>query len=389
MKDVRRLLAIGTAREGIGFGRVFHELLTGLKSSWAIFQLETQYRMDRHVPWPVVHTWSRFDQVVSHDDLRSFEGLVPDAVLIMTEVWSAARIAKVVKEIFPDTRVVAYCPVDGPLQSSVELSDMGFLDGLAVFTEFAKIAVEEKLNKPHNKSPMVAVVPHGISLSSFFPLGGDSTSLRRKLAYQGYPLPVSNNAFVVSNANQNTSRKRLDLTMTAFAIFAEGKGSDVQLCLHAGWRHLGVNVHVLARELGIEPRLVMTTNCRDHPCLTDIELNCIYNYADVSINTSVAEGWGLVAFEQAAAGSAQLLSATPNHLELWEGSASFISIEHAHCQLAAYVSMVPSAESAAIELARLYSNRDYLKNQQQLARARALAAPTWSDCAAMMNTLLA
>ena len=42
------------------------------------------------------------------------------------------------------------------------------------------------------------------------------------------------------------------------------------------------------------------------------------------MNTSTGEGWGLVAFEHAAAGGAQILADHTSHSELWKGAALLI-----------------------------------------------------------------
>jgi len=41
--------------------------------------------------------------------------------------------------------------------------------------------------------------------------------------------------------------------------------------------------------------------------LDDRELNLLYNACDVGLNTASSEGWGMVSFEHAATGAAQIV----------------------------------------------------------------------------------
>lgn len=74
------------------------------------------------------------------------------------------------------------------------------------------------------------------------------------------------------------------------------------LYLHMGMQDRGVDVLGLARALGIEDRLLLTTTAPERPHVSDEHLGLIYQACDVGVNTSAGEGWGLVAFEHGATG---------------------------------------------------------------------------------------
>src|SRR5205085_11032699 len=122
------------------------------------------------------------------------------------------------------------------------------------------------------------------------------------------------------NANRNQRRKRVDVTMRAFARFASARPRAL-LYLHMGMRDLGCDVLALARSLGIEDRVITTTAAAAHPHVPDEVLSLIYNACEVGVNSAVAEGFGLVSFEHAAAGAAQLVPAGGACAELWDGAA--------------------------------------------------------------------
>jgi D-inositol-3-phosphate glycosyltransferase len=63
---------------------------------------------------------------------------------------------------------------------------------------------------------------------------------------------------------------------------------------------------------------------RHLPTVPSEQMNLIYNACEVGVNTSAAEGWGLVSFEPAAAGGAQIVPRHSACAELWEGSAMLV-----------------------------------------------------------------
>ena len=169
------------------------------------------------------------------------------------------------------------------------------------------------------------VIPHGIDTKTFFPI--DIMEARKAIG-------IPQDKFIVFNGNRNQPRKRIDITIRAFAQFAVDK-PDTLLYLHMGTRDMAHAImptflHEM-KKVGLEAggRLILTSG--DSPTLQSVpvdQLNVIYNTADVGINTSFGEGWGLVNVEQAACGVPQIV---PNHTackEIFEGFGDLIDIEH-------------------------------------------------------------
>ncbi len=81
------------------------------------------------------------------------------------------------------------------------------------------------------------------------------------------------------------------------------------------------------KEEGLNPDsgLMMHTapGFSNYNAVTPDALNLIYNAADVMINTSVAEGFGLPAFEAAAVGVPTILGYHSAHRELWQHGDSY------------------------------------------------------------------
>ncbi len=161
------------------------------------------------------------------------------------------------------------------------------------------------------------VIPHGTDLSAFHQL--DRNECRKKY-------DIKENMFLVGNVNRNQPRKRLDLTIRAFAQFAKDK-SDAYLLLHSvrndsgGW-----DLRQLASYYGIEDRIISSHKFFQDKTATIEELNEIYNTLDVQLNTGGGEGWGLPTFEGAASHIPQVVPDWSSTKEIWTGHAELIKV---------------------------------------------------------------
>jgi glycosyltransferase involved in cell wall biosynthesis len=135
-----------------------------------------------------------------------------------------------------------------------------------------------------------------------------------------------------------------------------------------GMRDRGCDVLGLAAELGIADRLLSTTAAPEHPHVPEPFLNDVYNACDLGLNTCEAEGWGLVAFEHAATGAAQVVPDGSACAELWADAGTVVpttpTVRAGH-------EVAPAGVAAA--LARLYDDRDELARMSRVAREHATA----------------
>ena len=95
-------------------------------------------------------------------------------------------------------------------------------------------------------------------------------------------------------------------------------------------------------------------------CLPVKQLNVAYNCADVGVNTCLGEGWGLVNFEQAATGVAQVV---PDHTSLKEIFSSIPRIPIESWEVDRNYGLdrgQPSPEGLASILEHYYDNREDL-----------------------------
>lgn len=324
-----RILAIGDAVAPTGFARVIRSVLGPLADRYDITQLATNYDGDPH-DWP----WSLFPAEPGGGDDRGAIRLPsllahvrPDLVFIVNDLWLAGRYAEIVREQgLTELPVVAYCPIEADGIDLGALSRLREATKLVLYTRFARDGVERAIDEADDRlsypPSFTDVRPHGVDTTMFHPLGEPGYPSTRLAAKRQLLGPDTDpDTFIVLNANRNQPRKRIDVTMRAFADFARDKPATVKLHLHMGLRDLGWNLSELSRRFGISDRLILSTETAGMPELSPEELNLVYNAADVGLNTASGEGWGLPSFEHAATGAPQILPAFGNLVEIWEGAA--------------------------------------------------------------------
>jgi D-inositol-3-phosphate glycosyltransferase len=378
------MLAIGDAVAATGFARVMHAILDPLCDDFEVHHLGVNYLGDPHDRrWRIYPANSGGDLHGIGRIVPLMKKLQPDVVFMMSDVWMLSRYMQAVREADPDVPVVAYCPIDaGPVDPDV-VATLESISRFSVYTEYAKRQMDEAVARvrrtsPGFRFPEVDVIPHGIDTTTFHPFCGSACGDVRCEGRRGAIRqlfgddPEMDDAFIVLNANRNQPRKRIDITVRGFAEFAEGKPPNVKLHLHMGVEDAGWNVMKLAQRFGIEDRLILTSRGNSLPSVSDEQLNAIYNAAAVGVNTSAAEGWGLVSFEHAATGAAQIVPRHSSCTELWDGAALMLEPVTTYVmeQILTDGQLVDSHDLAGA-LEGLYADRDLLRKMSERAYAAA------------------
>ena len=378
----RRILVIGQAVHPTGYARVLHSIAEQLKDQFEIVHFGINYRGEQlDCGWQI---WPNqlVGDILGYKALpRLLDQFHPDLVFICHDSSLYKVHQPTLLKYRQSTRVVFYCPVEWPFVEPTGATSFSTLDRLVVYTNYGLRQVQTAFQQAQTKGetlvlPPTSVIPHGVDTTRFYPLYGPTVAQLQENRHLARTLlfperPELRDSFIVLNANRNCRRKRIDLTLRAFAEFAQSR-DDTWLYLHMGMIDRGVDVLALARELGVADRLLLTTSSAEKPAISDQQLNLIYNACDVGLNTSVGEGWGLVAFEHAATGAAQIV---PDHsacAELWQGIGLVAPlVSSSSDQSAPSWSGTISIAAVATLLTQLYQHRQLLAEYQQRAVAYA------------------
>ena len=314
-----KLLFCGDATSATGFARVTHGLLDNISPHWDCHVLAVNYFGDPHN-----HPYKIYPAIVGGDVWgfgrikEIYERVKPDVVVILNDLWVAKKLAEQIDGVA--TPIYLYFPVDagnfcGPM-----------LDGLDKYRLITYTNYGVNVLRQAGVSQAIATLPHGVDTKTFFPIPQEKA---RKVG-KG----IGEDDFIVLNANRNQPRKRIDLTIEGFCQFAANK-PNARLYLHMGKKDLGWDIESLftmeAKRHGFDPkgRLITSGDLDIGSGGLPVQiLNAIYNTADVHINTSEGEGWGLTSHEGAACNVPQIV---PNHSacrELFAECATLIPVDH-------------------------------------------------------------
>ncbi len=241
----------------------------------------------------------------------------PSAVVYNNDPWIVASWLKEIGKPLSEHGIpqIAYLAIDSERQPSRFVEPLRQLDRIFVYTEFAQAELAR-----HGLAS--EVLPHGADTEFWTP--GDRVAARNAIGLN----PTS---FVVLNPNKNQWRKRNDLTVAGFVEWMRrhheqhGELPDALLHLHClEWTHEGWNLQELyddeIRLAGLsDPRREHLVKTKVMP-VPDVGLRDIYRSANVVINTTSAEGWGLCHSESAACGIPQIVPKHSSFVEVFDNS---------------------------------------------------------------------
>jgi len=359
-----KLLWSGDIVAMTGFARVTENVISRIKDQFDIVVLGNNWWGDPtplQTEYKMYPSSNRFQQApFGEERIREVvEKEKPDIVFSINDMWIINEQYRRIEDLHKEGKFkfVGYAPMDSYAWLGCLSETANNWDAVISYTEFgAHEFIRGGINKP------IAVIPHGVTAGQFQP--GDKAEARRKLG-------LKEDIFIVFNGNRNQFRKRIDITIDAFALFAVDK-PDAQLYLHMGmkdqgWDVMGVFARAMQR-VGLDPngRIILTSNNPNPPNVEVDMLNTIYNCADVGVNTCKGEGWGLVNFEHAACRVAQVVPDHTSCKEIFDGYGELIRCDHVDVDTNYGRELpCPSVDHLVEILNGLYSDRDRLDQVAQ------------------------
>lgn len=380
-----KLLWVGDIVATTGFARVTENVLSRLKDKYQIHVLGCNWHGD-YTPLQqeyFMYPASNMYQTAPFGEARIreiTERIKPDVIFTINDCWIINNQWSQIKDLREKLgfKFVGYYPMDSYGWYGCLADTMNEWDAAVCYTKFG---AEETINAGIEKP--IWVIPHGVTAGQFYPM--DKTECRKKLN-------LDFDDFIVFNGNRNQFRKRIDITISAFAKFAVDK-PNAKLYLHMGQKDQGWDVMPLFhREMarqGLDPnnRIIMTSPTPYGPAV-DVELlNVIYNVADVGVNTCKGEGWGLVNFEHAACRVAQVVPDHTSCKEIFDGYGRLIRNLHADVDTNfGRIMPCPDDNHLAEILTELYEDRKQLDAVAQACYDRVTdSCFDWETVAADFN----
>jgi D-inositol-3-phosphate glycosyltransferase len=358
-----RILWISDAVTPTGFSRVAHSIIGNLpKDKYDVAMLGINYWGDPHnfklriYPASIggdVYGLERMEEVINFEN--------PDIIFILNDIWIIKEYLKRLKTMFKDStnrpKIIVYFPVDGEHHDPDWYSEFDIVDRGVVYSEFGlKVASYAKMNYRFD------IIPHGVDSSTFFRLDKDRRLLKEKFFSKMDRKELLIDSFIILNANRNQPRKRVEITMEGFSLFAKNKPENVQLYLHMGVLDAHIDIYKFTKWYGIEDRLLITSREYGVQHVLDSKLNWIYNICDVGVNTSLGEGWGLVNIEHAVTGAPQVVPNNSVQPELY-GDCGLLTPTVAKLTTEfGTIGYLVRAEDVAENLEKLYNDKDLYKS---------------------------
>lgn len=382
MSKKPKLLWCGDLVAMTGFGRVGGALLPRLRDEYEIVVLASNWHGDFCPEQKMFRMYPASNRIQQEpfgtERIREIvEREKPDIVCTLNDPWIASEQYRRIQDLHQAGlfKFCSYLTMDSYNWLSGVDPHINDWDALISFTEFGAYEfIKAGVRKP------ISVIPHGLDVESFYPK--DKLKSRKELG-------LAEDLFIVFNGNRNQFRKRIDISISAFAKFAVGR-PDARLYLHMGMKDQGWDIHQLfAREMqknGLDPnnRIIMSANTPNPPNVEVELLNTIYNVADVGINTCKGGGWELVNFEQAACRVAQVVPDHTSTKEIFEEYGKLIRCDHIDVDTNFGREMpCPSDEHLKELLSELYEDREELQRTAERCYERVTDdAFNWSTVAA-------
>jgi glycosyltransferase involved in cell wall biosynthesis len=396
-----RLLVAGFFAPRAGLGRVTWTLARALAADWDVHFFGIDHHGEiLHRSGVTLHPRrTKGIDLYGYGDWSDLvEELQPAAVLLVNDLNLLGGYVESLRRCAVRPRVVAYSPVDGELHDPEILLSLQGLDRMVVYGAFGAREIQQAARRLNERSPdfsmpRLASVPHGVDRDVFHPLTAPGDRERCRLARQWlFPeRPELHRGWWVLNANTLTPRKCLETTLWGFAEFARDKPADVRLYLH----HLHSRqprhreLLSLADRLGIAGRLIpsLLEQGGGRP-VSDRRMNLLYNACEVGVNTSMGEGWGLVSFEHAATGAAQIVPGHSAPGDLWRGAAPLLSPKSKDPGGPVAAMQRVSSQDLGRELENLYLDPERLRSvAQDCFQRAALDGWTWEQIGRMWREL--
>lgn len=364
-ESVKKLMFVGDAACGSGFGKATHYILEILKQRWQVFVVGVNYRGFPHkYTYPIYPAWAGGDGlgVGMMKEAIEREGK-PDLVVLQTNPWNVPIYKRTLfKHGYGDVPIVAIVAIEGRNCSGYELNG---LKKAIFWTEFGR----REATEGGMKDVPTAIVPLGVDLDVFKP--GDQAAARNFLMPPGTS-PVQPDSFIICNVNRNQNRKRIDLSVLYFSEWIRTRGiKDAYLYLHIlPGSSTMVDCDQLATYCGTISKLIVAQPKDIYHGAPEAYVVAAYRASDIGLSTALGEGWGLTTMEGMACGKPQIATRYSAIAEWGRDAVTFVkaSSEGVMPDVCNMIGGVPDKEEVLAHFDYYYENRKAITDDGEACR---------------------
>jgi D-inositol-3-phosphate glycosyltransferase len=276
--------------------------------------------------------------------LREWARSTPPEVIVLIGVsqllaWQAERLRL---DGFTGI-LVAYVPVEGPVWAPEMLERLRSCTQVVAYHRVGLGILKNVLGP----GTLLSCIYHGVGSTPAL-----RTASRHELRATLFPAltHLAGRTWLL-NANRNDERKCPELCLQAFARIAASV-PDTALLLHCEPQRPGVDLRYEADRLGLADQVIFTRDLIPG-IWSDDQLWQLYSCCEIGLNSALAEGWGLIAFEHALHGGAQVMPAHAGLKEIWGTAPEWVSVGEASVIDHVFAGKMPVIETFSAALLHL------------------------------------
>ena len=234
----------------------------------------------------------------------------PDIILAFSDPRFFEYMFSIDDEIRPLTKIVLYHTWDNEPFPSFNLPFYAACDKIVMLSRFSYDLMK-------SGGVNCSFIPHGFNSEEFFPIPEEVRRETRNRVLEPLIRGGMNPNFVLLWNNRNIARKRPGTIIEAFSRFIEIHPDSALILNSDVIDKEGTDFHRLIEHFGIEVRRRVIFNPKR---ISTSELNNLYNIADVTLNLSFNEGFGLSTSESLLAGTPSIVTKTGGLIDQVEDS---------------------------------------------------------------------
>ena len=241
-----------------------------------------------------------------YGDSTLIRGLIkeqkPDAIFIFTDPRYWVWLFEIEREIRTKIPIVWLNIWDDYPAPMYNKNYYRSVDGLMAISKQTK-NINKLVLGEYAKNKIITYVPHGINEKVFFPITEDHELYNDFVEFKKQTLPIVDPEFVVFFNSRNIQRKSPSNTILAYKIFCEAIGEEkakkCALIMHtAAVDNNGTDLKAVKQALYPEGNIFFSQKK-----INSVQMNMMYNMADLTVLLSSNEGWGLALTESMMAGT--------------------------------------------------------------------------------------